>query len=77
MSDDYVYLKVKLMLKPGNTEEDVLKIVEDVDYSFKHDQITDHEIIDIHDINLVPVYDAPTPNGRKRLSALLDRMKVN
>ncbi len=49
MEDEYVYVLVKLSLKPGQTEESVQEIVSDVDYWFTHEQVTDTEIVDIHD----------------------------
>ena len=49
---EYVYIKVKLYLKPGQTEESVQEIVSEADYSFTHDQIIDTEITDIHDMQI-------------------------
>ena len=51
-NDEYVYIKVKLYLKPGQTEESVQEIVSEADYSFAHDQIIDTEITDIHDMQI-------------------------
>lgn len=52
MSDDYVYLSVKLSLESGQTEESVHEIIQEMDYSFEHGQIIEHEIIDILDTNI-------------------------
>lgn len=52
MSDNYVYLKVKLNLKDFQTEESVQEIIQEMEYSFEHSEIIDHEIIDIHDTQL-------------------------
>ena len=49
---DYVYLHVKLHLEDGQTEDSIQEIVQDLDYSFDHSQITDYEIVDIVDMNL-------------------------
>jgi hypothetical protein len=46
---EYVYIKVKLVLKPGQTEESIQGIVSECDYGFRHDAIVETEIIDIHD----------------------------
>lgn len=48
----YVYLSVKLYLENGQTEDSINEIVQDLDYYFSHDQITDYEIVDIVDIHL-------------------------
>ena len=47
MKDNYVYVLVKLNLKPGQSEDSVQEIVSEADYSFAHEQITETEIIDI------------------------------
>tara|TARA_B100000427_G_C15472616_1_gene579255 strand:+ start:283 stop:519 length:237 start_codon:yes stop_codon:yes gene_type:complete len=49
--NDYVYLSVKLYLKNGQTEDSIQDIVSEVDYSFDHPQIVEHEIIEILDTN--------------------------
>jgi len=49
---NYVYLQVKLYLEDGQTEESIQEIVQDLDYSFDHSQITDYEIVDIVDMQL-------------------------
>jgi hypothetical protein len=46
--DEFVYVTVRLRLKPGQDEESVQEIVQEVDYSFKHNQIIDTEIVDMH-----------------------------
>tara|TARA_R110001583_G_scaffold8779_1_gene41563 strand:+ start:230 stop:409 length:180 start_codon:yes stop_codon:yes gene_type:complete len=51
-NDNYVYIKVKLYLQPGQTEDSVQEIVSEMDYSFAHGQIVDTEITDIHDIQI-------------------------
>ena len=50
--EEYVYIKVKLYLKEGQTEDTVQEIIQDVDYSFVHDEVTGTEIIDIHDMQI-------------------------
>ena len=50
--EEYVYIKVKLYLKDGQTEETVQNIVSEVDYSFTHGEVTGTEIIDIHDMQI-------------------------
>tara|TARA_A200000159_G_scaffold164552_2_gene194692 strand:- start:1525 stop:1722 length:198 start_codon:yes stop_codon:yes gene_type:complete len=47
--DNYVYISVKLNLKDGQTEDSIQEIVQDMDYSFEHAEIIDHEIIDVLD----------------------------
>lgn len=47
--DNYVYLSVKLYLQDGQTEESIHEVVQEMDYSFLHEQIIDHEIVDILD----------------------------
>ena len=47
--DEYVYISVKLYLKEGQTLESIQEIVSEVDYSFVHEQIVEHEIVDITD----------------------------
>ena len=44
MEDTYVYVSVKLYLKDGQTEESIQEVIQDMDYSFEHDDIIDHEI---------------------------------
>ena len=51
-NDNYVYIKVKLSLQPGQTEDSVQEIVSELDYSFAHSQIVDTEITDIHDMQI-------------------------
>ncbi len=52
MDDTYVYVKVKIYLKDGQTEESVQEIIQEMDYSFEHDEIVAHEIRDIHDLQI-------------------------
>jgi hypothetical protein len=52
MEDTYVYVSVKLYLKDGQTEDSIQGVVMDMDYSFEHDEITGHEIIDILDTQI-------------------------
>jgi|TARA_R110001583_G_scaffold16234_3_gene66088 hypothetical protein len=52
MEDTYVYLSVKLYLKDGQTYDTIQNIVQEADYSFDHDQILQHEIIDIMDVQI-------------------------
>ena len=51
-NENYVYIKVKLSLQPGQTEDSVHEIVSELDYSFAHSQIVDTEITDIHDMQI-------------------------
>ena len=50
--ENYVYVKVKLYLHPGQTEDSVQEIVSEMDYSFAHSQIVHTEITDIHDMQI-------------------------
>jgi|TARA_R100000084_G_C4556086_1_gene102344 hydrogenase maturation factor len=52
--DNYVYISVKLNLEEGQTHETIQEIVQEMDYSFDHSQIIDHEIIDILDTQIEP-----------------------
>lgn len=52
MEETYVYIKVKLSLKDGQTESSIDDIVSSCDYSFSHDEIVSHEITDIYDIQI-------------------------
>ena len=49
MEDTYVYISVKLSLKSGQTESSIGDIIQEMDYSFEHSDIIEHEIIDILD----------------------------
>ena len=46
MEDTYVYVSVKLYLKPG---ADIQEVVQECDYHFTHDDIIETEIVDILD----------------------------
>ena len=50
--ENYVYVKVKLYLNPGQTEDSVQEIVSEMDYSFAHSEIVDTEITDIADMQI-------------------------
>ena len=50
--ENYVYVKVKLCLHPGQTEDSVQEIVSEMDYSFAHSQIVHTETTDIHDMQI-------------------------
>ncbi len=52
MEDTYVYVSVKLYLREGQTEDSIHEIVQDVDYSFNHDDIIETEIVDILDMQI-------------------------
>jgi hypothetical protein len=52
MDDTYVYISAKLYLKPGQTRESVEHIIQEMVYSFEHDNIIEHEIIDVLDIQI-------------------------
>ena len=55
MDDTYIYLSVKLYLKPC---ADIHEVIEDCDYSFTHENIIATEIVDIIDTQL-PVTEEP------------------
>ena len=73
MEDTYVYVSVKLYLKNGATlkqcadlgEDYIQKVIQEMDYSFEHDDIIEHEIIDILDVQMpvVPVL----PRGETKI----------
>ena len=50
--ENYIYVKVKLYLHPGQTEDSVQEIVSEMDYSFAHSQIVHTEITDIADMQI-------------------------
>jgi hypothetical protein len=50
MDEEYVYIKIKLTLKPGQTESTVQDIVSELDYEVTHKEITETEITDIFNI---------------------------
>ena len=50
--DNYVYISVKLYLEEGQTQDSVQEIIQEMDYSFDHPQITEHEIVDIMDTQI-------------------------
>lgn len=52
MEDTYVYVNVKLYLRGGQTEDSIQEIVQEMDYSFSHENIIDHEIMDIVDTQI-------------------------
>ena len=52
MEDTYVYISVKLYLKDGQTEDSVQQIIQNLDYSFEHEDIIEHEIIDTLDFQI-------------------------
>jgi|TARA_R100001129_G_C5107722_1_gene186247 hypothetical protein len=47
--EEYVYIEVKLVLKPGQSEESIQDIVSECDYKFVHDEIVETVITDIRD----------------------------
>ena len=49
---DYVYVSVKLYLRDGQDEESIQHIISEVDYSFEHPDIIEHEIVEILDSNV-------------------------
>ena len=49
MEDAYVYISVKLYLKDCQSEDSINEIVQEMDYSFTHDDILEHRIVDILD----------------------------
>lgn len=50
--DNYVYVSVKLSLEDGQTEDSIQEIIQEMDYSFKHPQIIENEIIEIMDFQV-------------------------
>ncbi len=50
--DNYVYISVKLYLEEGQTQDSVQEIIQEMDYSFDHPQITEHEIVEIMDTQI-------------------------
>ena len=50
--DTYVYVSVKLYLSPGQTLGSIQEVLQDCDYSFTHDDIIEHEIVDILDVQI-------------------------
>lgn len=52
MEDTYVYVSVKLYLTGEQTEDSIQEIIQDMDYSFTHDDIVEHEIVDIIDMQI-------------------------
>jgi hypothetical protein len=52
MEDTYVYVSVKLYLKGSQTESSIQEIVQEMDYSFSHENIIDHAIMDILDTQI-------------------------
>ena len=56
MEDTYVYVSVKLYLSEGQTEDSVQEIIQDMDYSFAHNDILEHEIVDIIDTQIPMKY---------------------
>ena len=52
MDDTYVYIAVKLYLNKGQNEDSVQDIIQEMDYSFVHDDIIEHEIIEIIDTQI-------------------------
>jgi hypothetical protein len=48
-SIETIYLTVKLCLKPAQTRRAIQEIVWDLDYSFTHDKIAGHKIVEILD----------------------------
>ena len=54
----YVYIKVMIILKDDQTEDSIQEIVQEMDYSFDHDEIVGTEIKDIID------YDIPESSNK-------------
>jgi hypothetical protein len=50
--DTYVYISVKLYLKDGQTEDAIQEVIQEMDYSFDHHNIVDHEIVNIIDTQI-------------------------
>ena len=69
MDDTYVYISVKLYLAEGQTEDSVQDIIQVMGYSFEHDDIIGHEIMDILDMQL--------PNDAEPDSEDLDSILFN
>ncbi len=49
MEDTYVYVSVKLYLKPG---ADIDEVVQECEYTFTHEDILETEIVDILDTQI-------------------------
>ena len=58
MEDTYVYVSVKLYLKHGQTEDSIQEIIQDMDYSFEHDDVIEHEIVDILDTQIPDIIES-------------------
>jgi adenylate cyclase class IV len=43
----HMYLSVKVRLKGDQTEDSIQEIAQELNCSFEHDQILDHEIVDV------------------------------
>jgi len=67
MDDTYVYIAVKLYLNDGQTEDSIQEVIQEVDYSFNHDEIYDHEIVDIIDMQI--------PEDSDDISALIQPLE--
>ena len=67
MDDTYVYIAVKLYLNDGQTEDSIQEVIQEVDYSFNHDEIYDHEIVDIIDMQI--------PEDSDDISALMQPLE--
>jgi hypothetical protein len=74
MDDTYVYVSVKLYLKEKQTEDSIQEIIMDMDYSFVHDDIISHEIIDILDYQIPSV---DSNESRQQQLPLEDLTKIN
>ena len=52
MDDTYAYIKVKIYFKEGQTEQTIDDIVSTCDYNFNHEEIIDHEIMEVYDVQI-------------------------
>lgn len=67
MNNDYAYISVKLDLRDGQTEDSIQEIVQEMDYSFRHSAILNHEIMSIIDIQV---------EGARRSNPAIDRGRI-
>jgi hypothetical protein len=74
MDDTYVYVSVKLYLKEEQTEDSIQEIIMDMDYSFAHDDIISHEIIDILDCQIPSLN---SNESRQQQLPIEDLIKIN
>ena len=72
MDDTYVYVAVKLYLKPDQSEDSIQEIIQEMDYSFVHDDIIEHEIIEIIDTQIPSSLSQRDPKDLKGMPFKVD-----